>query len=114
MLPYTLYVTGIFSLQARLSKIRNFPNETGDSEKMIHELQRPDKSILNLDIQFPEIQAIIEGNNPGWVFVDDLMSPTAALVWAQGIQGFYLIGDSDSKIFLEELNTFTDRELSRG
>jgi len=78
---------------------------------MIHELRQPVKSIHNFDIQFPEVQAIIERNNPGWIFVDDLNEPSAALVWAQGIEGFYLIGDSDSKVFREELNTFTNHEL---
>ena len=36
---------------------------------------------------------MIEGNNPGWVFADDLNTPMTALVWAQGIEGFYLVGD---------------------
>jgi len=34
--------------------------------------------------------SIIELNNPGWVFTDNPTYPVTALVWSQGIQGFYL------------------------
>ncbi len=78
---------------------------------MIHELKQPSSSVLAIDCAFPEALAIIEGNNPGWVFVDDLDIPRAALVWAQGIKGFYLVGDANSAVFLEELDVFTDQVL---
>ena len=79
--------------------------------KMIQELRQISGSILAMDILFPEVLAVVEGNNPGWVFVDDLNAPRAALVWAQGIEGFYLVGDAKSKVFLEELSIFTERVL---
>jgi len=78
---------------------------------MIHELKRPSSSILAIDCPFPEALAIIEGNNPGWVFVDDLNGPRAALVWAQGIKGFYAVGDANSTAFLQELDIYTDQVL---
>jgi RimJ/RimL family protein N-acetyltransferase len=78
---------------------------------MIHELKRPSSSILAIDCPFPETLAIIEGNNPGWVFVDDLNAPRAALVWAQAIKGFYLVGDANSTAFLQELDVYTDQVL---
>jgi hypothetical protein len=78
---------------------------------MIHELEQPSRSVLAIDCPFPEALAIIEGNNPGWVFVDDLCTPGTALVWAQGVQGFYLVGDASSALFLEELDAFTDQVL---
>jgi len=78
---------------------------------MIHELKQPSSSVLAIDCLFPEALAIIEGNNPGWVFVDDLNTPRAALVWARGIEGFYLVGDANSAIFLEELNVHTEQVL---
>jgi len=43
--------------------------------------------------------------------VDDLNAPRAALVWAQGIKGFYLVGDANSAVFLEELDVYTDQVL---
>ena len=79
--------------------------------KMIQELQQSSSSIFTMDFLFPEALAIVDGNNPGWVFVDDLNSPSAALVWAQGIEGFYLEGDANSKIFLRELNIYTEQVL---
>jgi ribosomal protein S18 acetylase RimI-like enzyme len=78
---------------------------------MIHELTQPSSRILALDCPFPEARAIIEGNNPGWVFVDDPNTPRAALVWARGIKGFYLVGDANSAVFLKELDVFTDQVL---
>jgi ribosomal protein S18 acetylase RimI-like enzyme len=78
---------------------------------MIHELTQPSSRVLAIDCPFPEALAIIEGNNPGWVFVDDPNTPRAALVWARGIQGFYLVGDANSAVFLKELDVFTDQVL---
>ena len=78
---------------------------------MIHELEQPGSNVLAIDCPFPEALAIIEGNNPGWVFVDDLNTPRAALVWAQGIEGFYLVGDANSATFLEELAVYADQVL---
>jgi RimJ/RimL family protein N-acetyltransferase len=78
---------------------------------MIHELKKPGSSILAIDCPFPEARAIIEGSNPGWVFADDLNTPRAALVWAQGIEGFYLVGDANSTVFLKELDVHVDQVL---
>jgi RimJ/RimL family protein N-acetyltransferase len=78
---------------------------------MIHELMQPSSSVLAIDCPFPEALAVIEGNNPGWVFADDLNRPKAALVWAQGIEGFYLVGDAHSAVFAKELDVYTDQVL---
>jgi RimJ/RimL family protein N-acetyltransferase len=78
---------------------------------MIHELKQPSNNALIIDCPFPEARAVIEGNNPGWVFVDDPNTPKTALVWAHGIKGFYLVGDADSTIFLESLNDYIDQVL---
>jgi RimJ/RimL family protein N-acetyltransferase len=78
---------------------------------MIQELMQPSSSVLAMDCPFPEALAIIEGNNPGWVFADGLNTPRAALVWAQGIKGFYLVGDAHSAVFPKELDVYTDQVL---
>jgi len=78
---------------------------------VIHELKQPSSSVLAIDCPFPEALAIIEGNNPGWVFVDSLNTPRAALVWAQGVEGFYLIGDANGAAFLESLDAYTEQVL---
>ncbi|GIP35060.1 GNAT family N-acetyltransferase [Paenibacillus sp. J2TS4] len=60
-----------------------------------------------------EIRAIIEGNNPGRVFVDDLNSPRSALVWQGNLDGFGLIGDPHHTVFNRELNDFIDNQIAR-
>ena len=32
-------------------------------------------------------------------------------MWAQGIEGFYLVGDPDYALFCDELDTFTEKTL---
>ena len=79
---------------------------------MIYELKQPSSNVLAIDCPFPEALAVIESNNPGWVFADDPNTPRTALVWAQGIEGFYLVGDTDSTVFLEYLNDYIDQVLA--
>jgi hypothetical protein len=78
---------------------------------MIFELKQPCTHILVLDCMFPEALSIIEGNNPGWIFADDPVIPSAALVWAHGMKGFYLIGSAKNAAFLQELDIFEEQEL---
>lgn len=53
-----------------------------------------------------EIKAVVEGYNPGWVFVDNVMDPQAAMVWSKGIKGFYFLGRTDNEDFNNYLNTY--------
>lgn len=78
---------------------------------MIYELKQPSGNVRAINCPFPEALAVITGNNPGWVFADDLHTPRTALVWAQGIEGFYLVGDTGNTGFLESLNDYIDRAL---
>ena len=78
---------------------------------MIHELEQRSGMIFTRDCQFPEALAVIDGNNPGWVFVDNPNAPRVALVWAQGIDGFYLVGDASSAVFRDELDFHIDQVL---
>lgn len=61
-----------------------------------------------------EAQAVIAGNNPGWVYVDDVDDPQSALVWSQGIAGFYLMGDEANHAFNNTLVPFIEDELTPG
>lgn len=76
----------------------------------MHELYKEDfykvKSLLNSGHHHPEILSIIEGNNPGWIFVDQKELPGSALVWSKGIQGFYLIGDHANSAFINSLDGY--------
>lgn len=55
--------------------------------------------------QHPVINGVVEGNNLGSIFVDDVNAPTVALVWAQ-MEMFYLIGDSGNEAFNSLLEPF--------
>ena len=59
-----------------------------------------------------EIEAVVAGFNPGWIFVDDIQNPQTALVWSKGIEGFYLLGQTDSQTFNAEINSFIDENIA--
>jgi len=84
---------------------------------MIYELGKNDyklvKPMLEHGFQFPEAAAVVELNNVGKIFVDDLRSPKSALLWAQGLEGFFLLGDESNVEFVKELGRFIDTGLSQ-
>ena len=55
-----------------------------------------------------EAKAVIEGVNPGRVFVDDTDWPTSGLIWLGNNDGFIFIGDEKNEGFNNELNNFVD------
>ncbi|MDP5276026.1 GNAT family N-acetyltransferase [Chengkuizengella axinellae] len=69
--------------------------------------------LLDRGIQYPEVISIIEKNNPGTIFVDEIYEPKSALVWNQGMKGFYFLGDPESKLFLEHINEFMDHFIPK-
>ncbi len=79
---------------------------------MIFELEKTSftkiKKISYEGIQYPEVQSIIDLNNPGWIFVDNLNNPQTSLVWNKGIGGFYLLGNPENEIFINELSDYID------
>ncbi|OME66966.1 hypothetical protein BSK65_20960 [Paenibacillus odorifer] len=84
----------------------------------MHEIHHEDyykvKPLLHGEHIHPEILSVIEGNNPGWIFVDQLTAPKSALVWSQGIEGFYLIGDHTNQAFIHALDSYvTDHIVPR-
>jgi RimJ/RimL family protein N-acetyltransferase len=60
---------------------------------------------------YPEALAVMAGRNPGWVFINDEHSPRAALVWASGTEGFYLVGDPSCAVFVDGLRELFDSVL---
>jgi len=83
---------------------------------MIYELDKsqyhkvdhmPKGDLINL-----EIKSVVEGYNPGWVFVDNIEQPKTAMVWSRGIQGFYFIGDSNNPAFNDYINQYIDEEIT--
>lgn len=70
------------------------------------------KEHIGFDNLSPEPISVILGNNPGSIFVDNYKCPKSALIWSQGIEGFYLIGDEKNKKFITELNSFIDKVIA--
>lgn len=62
--------------------------------------------LLNNGHPHPEVQSILENNNPGWVFSDRTDAPRTALVWSKGMKGHYLIGDETNEAFFSKLDEF--------
>jgi GNAT superfamily N-acetyltransferase len=68
---------------------------------VVHELQTVESYIILEPLlkkygSTVVIQGILEGNNLGRIYVDDLSSPTGAFVWAQN-EMFYLIGEPNAE-----------------
>lgn len=59
-----------------------------------------------------EVQAIIEGNNPGRIFVDNQDRPTTGIVWFGNLDGFCFIGDPINPSFNQDINVFIDQYIS--
>lgn len=78
---------------------------------MIFELNKNDfhkcASLINDSGQL-EVKAIVEGINPGRIFVDQLDSPTTGMVWLGNNDGFIFIGNERDDDFNLEINFFLD------
>lgn len=68
------------------------------------------KKLLPASEGYVEPKAILQGNNPGWVFTNSTADPDVALIWSQGNEGFYLLGRHVMP-YAEALNTFIDMHL---
>lgn len=55
-----------------------------------------------------EVKAVIDGINPGRIFVDDIMHPSSGLMWLGNNDGFFFIGNEENNKFNGELNNFID------
>lgn len=58
-----------------------------------------------------EAKAVIEGINPGRIFVDDIAFPTSGIIWLGNNDGFLFIGDEKNEAFNNELNSFIDKVI---
>jgi RimJ/RimL family protein N-acetyltransferase len=83
---------------------------------MIQELEKRDfpkiEGMISSKKDYPEVLSIVLGVNPGRIFIDDVVKPGAALIWSQGIEGFYLVGDARSPSFSRNLDRFVDRVIA--
>ncbi|UTR09987.1 GNAT family N-acetyltransferase [Evansella sp. LMS18] len=59
-----------------------------------------------------EVRAVIEGINPGRIFIDNPDNPASALIWLGNNDGFIFTGDETNEKFISSLNDFIDKELA--
>lgn len=78
---------------------------------MISELNKIDfskcSSIIDLHTHI-EAKAIIEGNNPGRIFVDCINEPKTGLIWLGNNDGFIFIGNENNEPFQNDMKHFLD------
>ncbi|MEH7386350.1 GNAT family N-acetyltransferase [Bacillus sp. JJ1521] len=76
---------------------------------MISELNKKDfyrcKSLINQHGQL-EVKAVVEGINPGRIFVDNITSPNSGLLWLGNNDGFVFIGNEKNEEFNNYINHF--------
>ncbi|MFC7365449.1 MULTISPECIES: GNAT family N-acetyltransferase [Bhargavaea] len=81
---------------------------------MIKELKQTDfqkcRALLNEQGQL-EAKAIVEGVNPGRIFVDDVEAPASGLIWLGNNDGFLFIGDEKNQGFNAGINHFIDNVI---
>ncbi|MBX0358475.1 GNAT family N-acetyltransferase [Halobacillus sp. Nhm2S1] len=58
-----------------------------------------------------EVKAVIEGNNPGRIFVDHIDSPKTGIIWLGNNDGFFFIGDEENEGFNNHINDFIDKVI---
>jgi RimJ/RimL family protein N-acetyltransferase len=58
-----------------------------------------------------ESRSVARGHSPGWVYVDSAIAPQIALIWSQGIEGYYLAGDPQAE-GIRSLNRFIDAAIA--
>lgn len=59
-----------------------------------------------------EVPAVIYGNNPGRIFVDNKQSPSSGMVWLGNMDGFIFIGDAHNPLFNREIKTYMDEVIA--
>jgi RimJ/RimL family protein N-acetyltransferase len=72
--------------------------------------------VLPLFTRFPDhpvIRGVIEGNNPGIIWVDDRAYPQRTLLWAMFEQDFFLAGDASNVEFNFSLNKWIFEEVMK-
>lgn len=68
-------------------------------------------SLLPDECDSIEPKAVVEGNNPGWIFVDSLDTPQAALIWSDGAESFYLAGRNPASCSQKLCSLFDNHSL---
>jgi GNAT acetyltransferase len=83
-------------------------------ERMIKELNKSEyykcRELINEE-SLLEAKAVIEGDHPGRLFVDDVNAPRSAVIWLGSNNGFIFIGNEVNEGFNGELRDFFHVEI---
>lgn len=81
---------------------------------MIFELNKSDflkcEKLINEQGQL-EVKAVVQGVNPGRIFVDNLDSPDSGLIWLGNNDGFFFIGNEKNETFNNEIKAFVNNVI---
>ncbi|MDP5276027.1 GNAT family N-acetyltransferase [Chengkuizengella axinellae] len=83
---------------------------------MIYELNKSHfykvSHLLTGDLVNIEIKGVVQGYQPGWVFVEHIDHPKTAMIWSKAIDGFYFIGDENNTDFNDYINQFISLDIA--
>lgn len=78
---------------------------------MIYEVDRSQfhkcRDLVNRGVNIEE-KAIVEGTNPGRIFVDNINRPISGMIWQGNNDGFIFIGDSKNESFNHDIKRYID------
>lgn len=78
-----------------IAKINRYSGDNLDMIKLnVNEFNKLKPLLRSLDLEHhPVINGVVDRNNLGCIYVNNVKAPTAALIWAKN-EMFYLVGDS--------------------
>lgn len=83
----------------------------------MYELKREEfinvKNILDETMDNIEIKAVINNENPGWIFVDSKENPKTAVIYSKGVGGFYFVGDEKNESFNKNIEKYIDEDIKK-
>lgn len=86
------------------------------SDKVIKELTRENfyrcRKFAQAEMRIMEALAVINGVNPGRIFVDSCDYPSAGMIWLGNNDGFLFVGDEQNSLFLSEMNRFISESIT--
>lgn len=82
---------------------------------MIYELDNHQfhrcRDLVNRGVNIEE-KAIVEGTNPGRIFVDHIEKPRSGLIWQENHDGFIFVGDSRNEAFNQDVKRYVDEVIT--
>lgn len=71
------------------------------------------KNLVNPNYISVQLQTVINGTNPGFIYADSQKTPETAIIYHQGEGGFYFIGNPESENFLNSIDGFMGKIIEQ-